>query len=64
MWHSSTLEKIFIEKRIYRLIEDKDTWELVLDAIKDGLEPYLKLLKQVVISKSSVHFNLQPRVLN
>ena len=48
LWHSSTLEKIFIEKRIYRLIEDKDTWELVLDAIKDGLEPYLKLLKQVV----------------
>ena len=48
LWHSSTLEKIFIEKRIYRLIEDKVTWELVLDAIKDGLEPYLKLLKQVV----------------
>ncbi len=48
LWHSSTLEKIFIEKRIYRLIEDKDTWELVLDSIKDGLEPYLKLLKQVV----------------
>ena len=48
LWHSSTLEKIFIEKRIYRLIEDKDTWELVLDAIRDGLEPYLKLLKQVV----------------
>ena len=48
LWHSSTLEKIFIEKRIYRLIEDKDTWELVLHAIKDGLEPYLKLLKQVV----------------
>ena len=48
LWHSSTLEKIFIEKRIYRLIEDKDTWELVLDAIKDGFEPYLKLLKQVV----------------
>ena len=48
LWHSSTLEKIFIEKRIYRLIEDKDTWELVLHAIKDGLKPYLKLLKQVV----------------
>jgi len=48
LWHSSTLEKIFIEKRIYRLIEDKDTWELVLNAIRDGLEPYLKLLKQVV----------------
>ena len=48
LWHSSTLEKIFIEKRIYRLIEDKDTWELVLAAIKDGLKPYLKLLKQVV----------------
>ena len=48
LWHSSTLEKIFIEKRIYRLIEDKDSWELVLEAIKDGLKPHLKLLKQVV----------------
>ncbi|MFL2609100.1 MAG: DNA gyrase/topoisomerase IV subunit A [Flavobacteriaceae bacterium] len=48
LWHSSTLEKIFIEKRVYRLIEDKDSWESVLDAIKDGLNPYLKLLKQVV----------------
>ena len=48
LWHSSTLEKIFIEKRIYRLIEDKDSWELVLEAIKDGLKPHLELLKQVV----------------
>ncbi len=48
LWHSSTLEKIFIEKRIYRLIEDKDSWELVLAAIDNGLKPYLKLLKQVV----------------
>ena len=48
LWHSSTLEKIFIEKRIYRLIEDKDSWELVLEAIKDGLKPHIELLKQVV----------------
>ena len=48
LWHSSTLEKIFIEKRIYRLIEDKDSWELVLEAIKDGLKPHLELLKQEV----------------
>ena len=48
LWHSSTLEKIFIEKRIYRLIEDKDSWELVLEAIKDGLKPHLELLKHVV----------------
>ena len=48
LWHSSTLEKIFIEKRIYRLIEDKDSWELVLEAIKDGLKPHLELLKQIV----------------
>ena len=48
LWHSSTLEKIFIEKRIYRLIEDKDSWELVLEAIKDGLKPHTELLKQVV----------------
>ena len=46
MWHNSTLEKIFIEKRIYRNIEDKETWEDVLNAINKGLEPFINLLKK------------------
>jgi len=36
----SSLEKIFIEKRIYRDIEECKTWEEVLDAIDNGLKPY------------------------
>jgi topoisomerase IV subunit A len=36
----SSLEKIFIEKRIYRDIEECKTWEEVLEAIDNGLTPY------------------------
>ncbi len=36
----SSLEKIFIENRIYRDIEECTTWEGVLQAIDKGLEPY------------------------
>ena len=36
----SSLEKIFIENRIYRDIEECTTWEAVLEAIDAGLEPY------------------------
>lgn len=43
-WHMSSLEKIFIEKRIYRDIEECETWEAVIEAIDKGLDPYKKLL--------------------
>jgi len=46
MWHNSTLEKIFIENRIYRNIEDKESWEDVLNAINKGLEPFINVLKK------------------
>ena len=46
MWHNSTLEKIFIEKRIYRNIEDKESWEDVLNAINKGLGPFINVLKK------------------
>ncbi len=36
----SSLERIFIENRIYRDIEECETWESVLDTIDKGLEPY------------------------
>ncbi len=39
----SSLEKIFIEKRIYRNIEKSETWEDVIDTIDKGLEKYKKL---------------------
>lgn len=36
----SSLEKIFIENRIYRDIEECETWESVLETIDNGLEPF------------------------
>lgn len=40
-WHFSSLEKIFIENRIYRDIEECETWEAVIDAIQAGLKKYV-----------------------
>ena len=47
-WHWLSLERIFIENRIYRKIEDEETWEGVLGAIKLGLKPFTKNLKKGV----------------
>jgi topoisomerase IV subunit A len=47
-WHYSSLEKIFIENRIYRDIEECETWEAVIEAIDSGLDPFKKLLKREV----------------
>ncbi len=47
-WHSSSLEKIFIENRIYLSIEECETWEDIISTIDQGLEPFKKLLKREV----------------
>jgi topoisomerase-4 subunit A len=47
-WHWDSLERIFIEERIYRLIEKSKTWESVLEEIRGGLKPFLKQLKREV----------------
>ena len=47
-WHWLSLERIFIENRIYRDIEEEETWEGVLNAIKKGLKPHVKLLKKEI----------------
>ncbi|MCD4736382.1 MAG: DNA gyrase/topoisomerase IV subunit A [Bacteroidales bacterium] len=39
-WHFSSLEKIFIEERIYRRIEKSETWEAVIETIDKGLDPF------------------------
>jgi len=47
-WHMSSLEKIFIEEKIYRDIEECETWDAVIKAIDDGLKPFRKrLLREV-----------------
>ncbi|MBR9859532.1 DNA gyrase/topoisomerase IV subunit A [bacterium] len=47
-WHFSSLEKIFIEERIYRDIEECETWEEIISTIDKGLDPFKKLLKREV----------------
>lgn len=47
-WHFSSLEKLFIEKRIYRDIEECETWEAVLETIDKGLKPYKKLFRREI----------------
>jgi topoisomerase-4 subunit A len=53
-WHFSSLEKIFIEKRIYRDIEECETWEAILETIDSGLEPYKKFLRREVTQEDIV----------
>jgi topoisomerase-4 subunit A len=48
-WHNASLERIFIENKIYRDIEEETTWEGVLSAIDQGLKPYIKKLKREVV---------------
>jgi len=47
-WHFSSLERIFIENRIYRDIEEEETWEGVITAIDKGLKPHIKHLKRAI----------------
>lgn len=47
-WHFLSLERIFIENRIYRLIEEETTKEGVISAIDEGLKPFIKPLKRAV----------------
>ncbi|MFK2820236.1 DNA gyrase/topoisomerase IV subunit A [Flavobacteriaceae sp. LMIT009] len=50
-WHFASLERIFIENRIYRDIEEEETWEGVISAIDKGLQPHIKHLKRSVTTE-------------
>jgi len=47
-WHWDSLERIFIEERIYRRIEKSATWESVLAEIHEGLKPFVRRLRRPV----------------
>jgi len=53
-WHWASLERIFIENRIYRDIEEEETWEGVISAIDKGLKPHIKHLKRPVTEEDIV----------
>ena len=53
-WHHASLERIFIENRIYRDIEEENTWEGVLQAIDKGLQPHIDILKRAIVEDDLV----------
>lgn len=53
-WHFASLERIFIENRIYRDIEEEETWEGVIKAIDKGLKPFTKNLRRAVTEEDIV----------
>lgn len=53
-WHFASLERIFIENRIYRDIEEEETWEGVISAIDKGLKPHTKHLIREVTEEDIV----------
>jgi topoisomerase-4 subunit A len=53
-WHFASLERIFIENRIYRDIEEEETWEGVISAIDKGLKPHIGHLKRTITEEDIV----------
>ncbi len=53
-WHLTSLEKIFIENRIYHDIEECETWESIIKTIDKGLEPFKKMLLREVTEEDIV----------
>ena len=45
LFHARTLDRIFIEERIYKRIEKEKTLEGVQKAVRDGFKPFLNLLR-------------------
>ncbi|MBQ0081007.1 MAG: DNA gyrase/topoisomerase IV subunit A [Alistipes sp.] len=54
-WHTSSLEKIFIENKLYQLMETCRTREAAYQAVDQGLEPFKKLLKREVTLEDVQH---------
>lgn len=53
-WHFASLEKIFIENRIYRNIEECETWDAVIKTIDKGLKPFVSSLMREVTEEDIV----------
>jgi topoisomerase-4 subunit A len=53
--HLRTLERIFIEERIYKRMEEMETQESVYEAVMAGFEPFLKQLIRTVTEEDIKH---------
>ncbi len=54
-WHRLRLVQIFVENRIYRRIEDCETWDAVLFEIDQGLEPHKDQLRREVTEEDLIY---------
>ena len=54
-WHLLSLEKIFIEHKIYRLIEDAESWDIVVDIIMNALLPFENKLKTKISNDDIIY---------
>lgn len=43
-WHDASLERIFITNRIYKVLEDSESWENSLKEIEEALQPFIQHL--------------------
>ena len=50
-WHLSSLEKLFIQEKIYRKIETVETWEGVLETVYSNLKPFEKHLHRKITNE-------------
>lgn len=57
--HLRTLERIFIEERIYKKIEEMKTAETVIKAVQDGFVPFLKEIGKRGVSDEDVEHLLK-----
>jgi len=48
-FHSKTLVQLFVENRIYQMIEQCKTYDAVVAAIYEGLEPFKKKLRRAMV---------------
>ena len=48
LFHARTLDRIFVEERIYKRIESEKTMEGILDTVKEGFKPFRKELRRDV----------------
>ena len=54
LYHARTLDRIFIEERIYKRIEQEKTMEGVKTAVRTGFEPHMKELRRKVITDDDI----------
>ena len=54
LFHARTLDRIFIEERIYKRIEQEKTMEGVRSAVRTGFVPHMKELRRKVITDDDI----------